>query len=55
MQIMQELNTAKAVVVLWDTLSVDSPWVRLEAMTARVNDTYIPLKIEGCSLSDEFY
>ena len=54
LQIMRELNAAKAVVVLWDTMSVKSPWVKLEAMTARYNDTYVPVMIEDCTLETEF-
>ena len=54
LQIMRELNAAKAVIVLWDTLSVKSPWVMLEAMTSRFNETYLPVMIERCDLSQEF-
>ena len=54
LQIMRELNAAKAVVVLWDTMSASSPWVKLEAMTALYNDTYVPVMIENCTLDTEF-
>jgi TolB-like protein len=44
----QTLNQAKAVVVLWSKNSVDSRWVRAEAMMADRNRTLAPVIIEPC-------
>ena len=42
------LKTAKAVVVLWSTKSVESRWVRAEATLADRNKTLVPCMIEPC-------
>jgi TolB-like protein/Flp pilus assembly protein TadD len=42
------LRTAKAVVVLWSTKSVQSRWVRAEATLADRNKTLVPCMIEPC-------
>ena len=42
------LRTAKAVVVLWSTRSVQSRWVRAEATIADRNKTLVPCMIEPC-------
>ncbi len=42
------LKTAKAVVVLWSTRSVESRWVRAEATLADRNKTLVPAMIEPC-------
>lgn len=41
------LNAAKAVVVLWSPRSIQSNWVRDEAMVGREQNCLIPLSIEG--------
>lgn len=41
------LNAAKAVVVLWSPRSIQSNWVRDEAMVGRERDCLIPLSIDG--------
>ncbi len=42
------LKTAKAVVVLWSSRSVESRWVRAEATLADRNKTLVPCMIEPC-------
>jgi TolB-like protein len=46
----EALRTAKAVVVLWSTRSVESRWVRAEATLADRNRTLVPARIEACDL-----
>ena len=41
-----ELSAAKAVIVLWCTLSVDSEWVQDEARLAKRLGTYLPVRID---------
>ena len=45
-----EINKAKAVIVLWSRKSVQSDWVQGEAQTARELDKLVPVKIEECKL-----
>lgn len=42
------LREAKAVVVLWSSVSVASRWVRSEALLAHRNKTLVPAMIEPC-------
>ena len=49
-QIQRELNTAKAVIVLWCGLSVQSPGVRAEASRAKAQAKLVPVVIERCEL-----
>jgi hypothetical protein len=49
-QIEKELRAAKAVVVLWCSLSVDSEWVREEASLAKRLEKIIPTFIEKVDL-----
>ncbi len=53
-QIEQELKNARAVVVLWCDLSVDSDWVRSEARYAKRTAKFCPVKIAACDLPIEF-
>ena len=46
-EIRDELDSAKAVVALWSTRSVDSPWVLDEAARGRDSGRLIPVIIEG--------
>ena len=53
-QIENQLKDAKAVIVLWCSLSVDSEWVRNEARFAKRRGTYLPVDIEPCELPLEY-
>jgi hypothetical protein len=46
----EEIEKAKAVIVLWSPISVKSDWVRGEAQTAHELAKLIPIKIEECKL-----
>lgn len=46
-EIERELGSAKSVVVLWSTVSVDSDWVRDEAAHGRDTKKLIPICIDG--------
>jgi formylglycine-generating enzyme required for sulfatase activity len=50
LQIGREIREAKAVVVLWCSLSVGSPWVVDEADLARKLGILVPAKMEDCEL-----
>jgi formylglycine-generating enzyme required for sulfatase activity len=49
-QIQRQIGEAKAVIVLWCSLSVDSQPVRSEASYAKRENKQIPVKIEPCVL-----
>ncbi len=49
-QIQREIEAAKAVIVLWCPLSVESEAVRSEANYAKGKDKLVPLTIEPCNL-----
>lgn len=49
-QIESELRAAKAVIVLWCSLAVESDWVREEATLAKTLNKIIPTKIEQIDL-----
>lgn len=49
-QIQRELNAAKAVIVLWCGLSVQSPGVRSESSRAKAQGKLVPVVIEPCEL-----
>jgi TIR domain len=46
----EEIEKAKAVIVLWSPISVKSDWVRGEAQTAHELTKLVPIKIEECKL-----
>jgi tetratricopeptide (TPR) repeat protein len=46
-EIEQALASADVVVVLWTSSSVDSPWVRDEAIAGRDRDRLVPLSVDG--------
>jgi hypothetical protein len=46
----EQLEKAKAVIVLWSQTSVKSDWVRGEAQTAQDLTKLVPIKIEECKL-----
>ncbi len=50
----QELDEARAVIVLWSTTSVQSEWVRAEATTAIERAVLIPVIIEPCRVPLRF-
>lgn len=47
-EIEEALKSASAVVVLWSTNSVDSPWVRDEAAEGRDSGRLVPVLLEEC-------
>ncbi|MEO6081147.1 MAG: toll/interleukin-1 receptor domain-containing protein [Steroidobacteraceae bacterium] len=44
----QALDEARAIVVLWSRKSVDSRWVRAEAMQEQARSRLVPVMIEAC-------
>src|SRR6516164_7157590 len=46
----EEIEKAKAVIVLWSPFSVKSDWVRGEAQTAHELAKLVPIKIAECKL-----
>jgi hypothetical protein len=48
--IVEQIEGAKAVIVLWSRTSVKSDWVRGEAQTAHELNKLVPIKIEECKL-----
>jgi hypothetical protein len=49
-QLDQQLRAAKAVIVLWCSMSVESAWVSREASLAAKLKTFLPVLIEDCEL-----
>ncbi len=54
-EIDKRIRSAKAVVVLWCKLAVQSPWVVREAALGRDLQLLVPAKIEPCDLRVDFY
>lgn len=52
--IQEQLDAAKAVLIIWSDEAVQSQWVRSEADRARNNGTLIQLRIDDCSLPMPF-
>lgn len=52
--IQEELDSAKAVLIIWSREAVHSQWVRSEADRARMNGTLIQLRIDNCVLPMPF-
>ena len=52
--ISRELEHAKAVVVVWTALSVDSRWVRGEARDAADRNALVPVRFENAKLPIDF-
>ena len=50
--IMSELANARAAIVIWDSASVKSEWVRSEASRARAHRILIPVRAEGIRSHD---
>jgi adenylate cyclase len=50
--ILRELEQARAAIVIWDTASVRSEWVRSEASRARARRILIPVRTEGIRSHD---
>jgi len=46
----EQIESAKAVIVLWSPISVKSDWVRDEASTAHELKKLVPIKIQECNL-----
>src|SRR5438132_604642 len=46
----EQIEKAKAIVVLWSPISVKSDWVLGEAQTAHELRKLVPIKIEECKL-----
>src|SRR5689334_2318307 len=52
--IQEQLDAAKAVLIIWSREAVRSQWVRSEADRARLNGTLIQTRIEDCTLPMPF-
>jgi len=52
--IQEQLDAAKAVLIIWSREAVRSHWVRSEADRGRLNGTLIQLRIEDCALPMPF-
>ncbi len=50
----EQLDAARAVIVLWSTTSAQSEWVRAEATAAVERDVLIPILIEPCRVPLRF-
>src|SRR5215510_4578514 len=50
--ILSELTQARAAIVIWDTASIKSEWVRSEASRARARRILIPVRAEGIRSHD---
>lgn len=53
-EIEQALKAADALVVLWSTNSVDSPWVRDEAASGRDRGRLVPVRLGSMSRHSDF-
>jgi hypothetical protein len=53
-QIEAELEASKAVIVLWSSTSVKSPWVKAEANRGAKSDRLLPVLIEDCTIPLRF-
>ena len=52
--IQEQLDLAKAVLIIWSREAARSQWVRSEADRARVNGTLIQMRIDDCVLPMPF-
>ena len=52
--IQEQLDAAKAVLIIWSREAVRSQWVRSEADRARINGTLVQLRIDDCALPMPF-
>lgn len=52
--IQEQLDAAKAVLIIWSKEAVGSHWVRSEADRGRMNGTLVQLRIEDCALPMPF-
>src|SRR5215467_13390321 len=50
--ILSELAQARAAIVIWDTASIKSEWVRSEASRARARRILIPVRVQGIRSHD---
>ena len=52
--IQRELKRSDCVVIFWSGHSVNSPWVRIEALHAKQHNSMIPVRLDQVELPDEY-
>ena len=53
-RIQRELKRSDCVIIFWSRRSVDSPWVRIEALYAKQHQSMVPVRLDQAELPDEY-